>query len=375
MHPPPTTFYYDQQNDPWAVHEELGNPQQGTGAYPCPMNPGPSNAWSPPMQSHGFPSNQNMPPGYPMPCQQQNSGCGGPAQNMAPGYPMPCQQQNSGCGGPAQQPSCKPYNLSLILFNIKDLERATEGQMPCQQQNSGCGGPAQNMAPVYPMPCQQQNSGCGGPAQNMAPGYPMPCQQQNSGCGGPAQNMAPGYPMPCQQQNSGCGGPAQFSPMAPGLTNLGLQGTLQTWNSTPSPSPQGQSHGFPIQGVPDRQEINGIAGQSMAGQSGQAPSTSAFWQPPGISTSRPNSQTGPPNFGSMTSRASRKFLKEGSVPEHLKPPSVRGKSEASRVSARRHQNGNGRPSVNAPVPDVQPELRPTSESDSDGDRILDRMQC
>lgn len=134
--------------------------------------------------------------------------------------------------------------------------------------------------------------------------------------------------------------------MAPGLTNLGLQGTLQTWfddvslyhvrfhvfleqwfhvrksldqpgapllrNSTPSPSPQGQSHGFPIQGVPDRQEplgwdssstcgwskcvtgscesgetlfflsvsyqltwfsstdrINGIAGQSMAGQSGQ----------------------------------------------------------------------------------------------------------
>lgn len=52
---------------------------------------------------------------------------------------------------------------------------------------------------------------------------------------------------------------------------------------------------------------------------------------------RPNSQTGPPNFGSMTSRASRKFLKEGSVPEHLKPPSVRGKSEASRVSARRCQ--------------------------------------
>ena len=42
---------------------------------------------------------------------------------------MPCQQQNSGCGGPAQQPSCKPYNLSLILFNIKDLERATEGQL------------------------------------------------------------------------------------------------------------------------------------------------------------------------------------------------------------------------------------------------------
>ena len=48
---------------------------------------------------------------------------------------------------------------------------------------------------------------------------------------------------------------------------------------------------------------------------------------------RPNSQTGPPNFGSMTSRASRKFLKEGSVPENLKPASVRGKSEASRVSA------------------------------------------
>jgi len=65
----------------------------------------------------------------------------------------------------------------------------------------------------------------------------------------------------------------------------------------------------------------------------------------------------------MTSRASRKFLKEGSVPEHLKPPSVRGKSEASRVSARR-------PSVNAPVPDVQPELRPTSESDSDGDLTI-----
>ena len=69
-------------------------------------------------------------------------------------------------------------------------------------------------------------------------------------------------------------------PMAPGLTNLGLQGTLQTWfhdassfhfgamvscsnseismgasllrNSTPN-----QSHGFPRPGLPDRQESLG----------------------------------------------------------------------------------------------------------------------
>ena len=40
----------------------------------------------------------------------------------------------TGCGGPAQQPSCKPYNLSLILFNIKDLERATEGQLSSKTQ-------------------------------------------------------------------------------------------------------------------------------------------------------------------------------------------------------------------------------------------------
>ena len=37
-------------------------------------------------------------------------------------------QPNSACAGPAQQPSCKPCNLSLILFNIQDLQRATEGQ-------------------------------------------------------------------------------------------------------------------------------------------------------------------------------------------------------------------------------------------------------
>ena len=37
-------------------------------------------------------------------------------------------QPNSACAGPAQQPSCKPCNLSLILFNIEDLQRATEGQ-------------------------------------------------------------------------------------------------------------------------------------------------------------------------------------------------------------------------------------------------------
>ena len=30
-------------------------------------------------------------------------------------------QPNSACAGPAQQPSRKPYNLSLILFNIEDL--------------------------------------------------------------------------------------------------------------------------------------------------------------------------------------------------------------------------------------------------------------
>ena len=47
---------------------------------------------------------------------------------------IPCQQQNSGCGGPAQQPSCKPYNLSLILFNIKDLERTTEGQLSSKRK-------------------------------------------------------------------------------------------------------------------------------------------------------------------------------------------------------------------------------------------------
>ncbi|XP_019637207.1 PREDICTED: collagen alpha-5(IV) chain-like [Branchiostoma belcheri] len=180
-----------------------------------------------------YPNPQDIPPGYPIPG-QQNPGSGLP--EIPPGYPIPG-QQNPGSGlpeippgyaNPGQNPGS---GLPEIPPGYANPGQQNPGsglpEIPPGYANPGSGLP--EIPPGYANP-GQQNPGSGLP--EIPPGYNIP-GQQNPGSGIP--QIPPGFSIPGHNAGSG------FPGMPPGVVMPGIPpGTAlpSKWSVEIYPNPQ-----------------------------------------------------------------------------------------------------------------------------------------
>ncbi|CAL1161217.1 unnamed protein product, partial [Cladocopium goreaui] len=343
----------------------------------------------------GAPFQQN-PQTNGMPMNHQFPGMNGMTSNHSQGFPAPQPTMDA-----TSQQGVQGYGTTGMAPNHSQGFPGANQPPMSQGQPGQPGQPGQAAQPPnYMMNSPPPNVAAGQPqnqppmSQGQPPNYMMNSLPPNVAAGQPqnqppmsqGQPGQPGQPgqaaQPPNHMMSGAMPSPHFmasgqqipQPQAPHGHGRWGRATMN------SGMPQSQSQGFPS---------HGLQGQQMNGSDYRGTSVGA---PPAAQTSRPPSQAGPPQFGSVRSSMSRVCVNQGPTPEGFLPKG--GTSQVSGISGRsaprtRDTTGNQerpsvpRPSVpagptgvptgsacNGTTPPAKPQARLPEEDDSDSDDLI-----